>query len=507
MHEARFKIGCRTSIQTAGYSALENVYKEHWNLAGPEIHRDGDVLLRRASPTLCFERSPRRPLSPSAHRARNQDMARPERFELPTLCFEGRCSIQLSYGREATILREVNDGWKFRNRCGTIRPLMPEQPQPPKTSPPRVFAHSMLREIYEQPRAIRETIARNTVDGSILPAALQPIESALSVFKKIIIAASGSSRHAGLAGEIMLEDLAGVSVDVEYSSEYCYRSTHADHNPIVIVITQSGETADTIAAQREALHRGAKTVAISNVADTTIVREASAALLTYAGVEKSVPATKSFTAQLTILYLLALFLARKRGSMAPEVAASHLRSLLAVPAAIESALDAWNARAEECARKYQHVKSMMFLGRGAHYAIAREGALKLKEVSYVQAEGLPAGELRHGPNALVDDTLPIIVLATRDLSDPGSVLRYQKTLAILEYVKDRGGKAIAIATAGDREEVASLSDRVIAVPAASELLLPILEVVPLQLFAYHFAVLNGANVDNPRNLVKAVITE
>ena len=364
----------------------------------------------------------------------------------------------------------------------------------------------MLREIYEQPRAIRETIARNTANGAIFPTALQPIETALSAFKKIIIAASGSSRHAGLAGEIMLEDLAGVSVDVEYSSEYCYRSTHADHNPIVIVITQSGETADTIAALREASQRGAKTVAISNVADSTIAREASAALLTHAGVEQAVPATKSFTAQLTLLYLLSLYLARKRGGMAPEVAEGHLRSLLEVPAAIEECLDGWNARAEECARRFQHAKTLMFLGRGVHYAIAREGALKLKEISYVQAEGLPAGELRHGPNALVDDKLPIVVLATRDLFDPGSVLRYQKTLAILEYVKGRGGTAIAIATAGD-EDIASFADRVIHVPAASELLLPILEVVPLQLFAYHFAVLNGANVDNPRNLVKAVITE
>jgi len=400
----------------------------------------------------------------------------------------------------------MNGGWKFHIRCGTIRALMPDQPQPPKSNS-RVFAHSMLREIYEQPRAIRETISRNTADGAIFPAALQTIESALSVFRKIIIAASGSSRHAGLAGEIMLEDLAGVSVDVEYSSEYCYRSTHADHSPIVIVITQSGETSDTIAAQREALHRGAKTIAISNVADTTIVREASVALLTYAGVEKAVPATKSFTAELTILYLLALFLARKRAGMPLELASAHLRSLLEVPAAIANALDAWSAQAEECARKYQHVKSLMFLGRGVHYAIAREGALKLKEISYVQAEGLPAGELRHGPNALVDDKLPIIVLATRDVSDPGSVLRYQKTLAILEYVKSRGGKVIAIAIAEDQKEVARLADRVIAVPAASELLLPILEVVPLQLFAYHFGVLNGANVDNPRNLVKAVITE
>ncbi|MGA8223382.1 MAG: SIS domain-containing protein [Candidatus Acidiferrales bacterium] len=364
----------------------------------------------------------------------------------------------------------------------------------------------MLREIYEQPHAIRETVRENVQGDIIFPMALQPIENALFAFKKIIIAASGSSRHAGLAGEIMMEDLAGVAVDVEYSSEYCYRSTHAGADPIVVVITQSGETADTIAAQREALNRGAKTVAISNVAEATIAREASAALLTFAGLEKAVPATKSFTAQLTLLYLFALFLARKRGRMTSEVTRTHLHQLAEAPAAIEKSLAAWDARAAECARAFQHAKAFLFLGRGVHYAIAREGALKLKEISYVQAEGLPAGELRHGPNALVDDKLPIVVLATREAADPDSMLRYRKTLAILEYVKGRGGKAIAIATEGDRE-IAAVAEQVIFVPEAPELLLPILEVVPLQLFAYHFAVLNGCAVDHPRNLVKAVVTE
>jgi glutamine---fructose-6-phosphate transaminase (isomerizing) len=376
----------------------------------------------------------------------------------------------------------------------------------PKSAPRGLFAHAMVREIYEQPHAIRETVRENVQGDVIFPAALQPIENALFAFKKIIIAASGSSRHAGLAGEIMMEDLAGVAVDVEYSSEYCYRSTHAGADPIVVVITQSGETADTIAAQREALNRGAKTVAISNVAEATIAREASAALLTFAGIEKAVPATKSFTAQLTLLYLFALFLARKRGRMTSEVTRTHLNFLAEVPAGIEKFLPAWDAQAAECARRFQHAKAFLFLGRGVHYAIAREGALKLKEISYVQAEGLPAGELRHGPNALVDEKLPIVVLATREPSDPDSMLRYRKTLAILEYVKSRGGKAIAVATEGDGD-IASVADQVISVPAAPELLLPILEVVPLQLFAYHFAVLNGCDVDHPRNLVKAVVTE
>ena len=376
----------------------------------------------------------------------------------------------------------------------------------PKSAAPRSFAHFMLREIYEQPEAIRKTVEHNVAGDNIFTSTLQPIENALFAFKKIIIAASGSSRHAGLAGEIMMEDLAGVAVDVEYSSEYCYRSTHAGTDPIVVVITQSGETVDTIAAQREALNRGAKTVAISNVADATITREASAALETMAGVEKAVPATKSFTAQLTLLYLFALFIARKRGRMTSEVTRAHLDSLAELPASIEAALPAWDAHAQECARTFQRAKAFLFLGRGVHYAIAREGALKLKEISYVQAEGLPAGELRHGPNALVDEKLPIVVIATRDPADPDSMLRYQKTLAILEYIKKHGGKAIAIATEGDRE-IAALADKVISVPAAPELLLPILEVVPLQLFAYHFAVLNGCDVDHPRNLVKAVVTE
>jgi glucosamine--fructose-6-phosphate aminotransferase (isomerizing) len=374
------------------------------------------------------------------------------------------------------------------------------------STPPQPFSNYMLSEIYEQPQAIRETIRQNVHGDIIFPDSLRPIEKALFDFKKIIIAASGSSRNAGLAGEIMIEDLAGVAVDVEYASEYCYRSTHSDTNPIVVVITQSGETADTTAAQREALNRGAKTVAISNVADSTISREASAKLQTCAGVEKAVPATKSFTAQLTILYLLALFLSRQRGRMTSEVARAHVNALAEVPKAIEKSLAAWDAQAAGCARAFQHAKAFLFLGRGVHYALAREGALKLKEISYVQAEGLPAGELRHGPNALVDEKLPVIVLATRDTSDPDSVLRYQKTLLVLQYIKSRGGKSIAIATEGDRE-ILTLADRAIFVPPAPELLLPILEVVPLQLFAYHFAILNGCDVDRPRNLVKAVITE
>lgn len=365
---------------------------------------------------------------------------------------------------------------------------------------------AMLREIYEQPQALRETIRCNVEGKNIFAAAAPSIDCAFPRVGKIIIAASGSSRNAGLAGEIMIEDLAGIAVDVEYSSEYCLRSSHAGADSLVVLITQSGETADTIAAQREALRRGAKTVAISNVVESTIARESSASLITYAAPECAVPATKSFTAQLAILYLFALFLAQDGGRIDFEGVNNHLDRLARIPDEIERELSAWDSQTAKVARLVQDAKAFLFLGRGIHYAIAREGALKLKEVSYVQAEGMPTGELRHGPNAMVDEKLVVVALATGDASDSDSTLRYQKTLGVLEYVKGCGGRVIAIATEGD-SEVAQIADRVIFVPAAPELLLPVLEVVPLQLLAYHFATSNGCDVDHPRHLVKAVVRE
>src|SRR5246127_3946638 len=368
------------------------------------------------------------------------------------------------------------------------------------------FAHAMRREIYEQPDAIARTIDRHLQNDILFPGALQSIESALLTFEKLIIAASGSSRHAGLAGEIMIEDLSGVAVDVEYASEYCYRSTHAAVDPIVMVITQSGETADTLAAQREALTRGVKTIAISNMPDTTIVREAGAALITGAGPERSIPATKSFTTQATILEIMALFLARKRGRMTSEVTRSYLKRLQQLPEAIEKNLSLWDSLAEEFGKVHFKSEKFLYLGRGVHYAIAREGALKLKEISYAHAEGYPVGELKHGPNALVDENLPVVVLATCDHRDPDSVLRYRRTLEVMKEVRSRRGAVVTVATQGDKE-VAAITDHVFYVPPAPELLLPIVEVIPLQLFAYHVAVNKGYDVDHPRNLVKAVVTE
>src|SRR5579863_5901535 len=238
-----------------------------------------------------------------------------------------------------------------------------------KTEANNNHSHAMRREIYEQPTAIAKTIEKHLKNDIIFPGELHPIESALLRFEKLIIAASGSSRHAGLAGEIMIEDLSGVAVDVEYASEYCYRSTHAAVDPIVMVITQSGETADTTAAQREALTRGVKTIAISNVSPATIVREAGAALLTGAGPELSVPATKSFTTQVTILYLMALFFARRRGRMTSEVTRSYLQRLMKLPEAIEKNLATWDTLAEQFADKHFKAEKFLYLGRGVHYAI------------------------------------------------------------------------------------------------------------------------------------------
>jgi glucosamine--fructose-6-phosphate aminotransferase (isomerizing) len=374
------------------------------------------------------------------------------------------------------------------------------------TSPAGGFRHHMLREIYEQPDAVARTIGHHVNRDHIFPGELEPIEGVLQTFNRIIIAASGSSRHAGLAGEIMIEDLSDMAVDVEYASEYCYRSTHATADPIVMVITQSGETADTIAALRAAQARGARTVAISNVADSTIAREATVSLLSCAGPELSVPATKSFTTQLTVLFLFALFLAEKRRRITGDAVHQHLNQLQDLPRILREWIPSWDAQALACARQHSVERTFLYLGRGVHYAIAREGALKLKEISYIHGEGYPTGELKHGPNALVDAQSPVVVLATCDRNDSDSVLRHRKTLGVMEDIKKQGGRVIAIATDGDSEAL-QFADQAIFVAATTELLSPILEVVPLQLFAYHVAVLNGCDVDHPRNLVKAVTRE
>jgi glucosamine--fructose-6-phosphate aminotransferase (isomerizing) len=309
-----------------------------------------------------------------------------------------------------------------------------------------------------------------------------------------------------LAGEIMLEDLAGIPVDVEYASEYTYRSTHTLHNPGVLVISQSGETADTLAALREAKARGLATAAITNNAHSSMAIEANASLPTFAGIEKAIPATKSFTTQLAVLYSLALHLARFRGRMTQQVAEMHGRQLGEIPGLIQAALPGWQKQIEALTPQLANSSTLLYLGRGAHYAIAREGALKLKESAYLNAEGYPSGELKHGPNALVSDDAPLIMIATADAADPDSLLRYSKVLQLMKDMREQGARIIALATEGDRE-VSLYSDSCLFIPASNDLLSTIVEVVPLQLLAYTLAISRGIDVDRPRNLVKAVIEE
>jgi glucosamine--fructose-6-phosphate aminotransferase (isomerizing) len=368
------------------------------------------------------------------------------------------------------------------------------------------FPHAMLREIYEQPEALAATIEHYVPGGASTAKTFQPVVDAIGRRERLVIAASGSSRHAGLAGEIMLEDLAGIPVDVEYASEYTYRSTHTLHNPGVIVISQSGETADTLAALREAAARGLATVAITNNARSSMATEATASLPTFAGIEKAIPATKSFTTQLAVLYSLALHLARFRGRMTQQAAEVYGRQLQEIPWLIQTALPGWQKQIEALTPQLANSSTLLYLGRGPHYAIAREGALKLKESAYLNAEGYPSGELKHGPNALVSKEAPLIMIATSDASDPDSLLRYSKVLQLMKDMREQGARIVALATEGDKE-VPLYSDSCLFIPISNDLLSTILEVVPLQLLAYTLAISRGIDVDRPRNLVKAVVEE
>jgi glutamine---fructose-6-phosphate transaminase (isomerizing) len=369
------------------------------------------------------------------------------------------------------------------------------------------FKHFMLKEIYEQPRAVRDTaLGRVSQDtGHIFLDQMEISEAEFKAAQKINIIACGTSWHAGQAGKFMIESLARVPVEVDYASEWRYRNPIVDPDTITLVISQSGETADTIAAQREAKAKGSKTLAICNVVGSMITREAAGTIYTHAGPEIGVASTKAFTGQLTALYVFAMYLAQVRGMMAAEQAQAAMLELTRIPGKLESVL-AQNDACDELAKRYQKVHDFLFLGRGIHYPIALEGALKLKEISYIHAEGYPAGEMKHGPNALIDENLPVVVIATRDANNPGSMLRYEKTISNLKEVKARSGVVIALATEGD-EEIKEAADHVLHVPAAPEELSPILEIVPLQLLAYHIAVRRGCDVDQPRNLAKSVTVE
>jgi glucosamine--fructose-6-phosphate aminotransferase (isomerizing) len=371
----------------------------------------------------------------------------------------------------------------------------------------REFAHHMIKEIFEQPQGLHDTIApRISLPDGVVQLNEVPIRrEELRALQRINIVASGTSRHAGMAGQYMIEELAGIPVDVDYASEFEYRNPMIGRSELTIVITQSGETADTGAAQREAKARGSRTVAISNVAGTTIAREADGVIYTLAGPEISIASTKAFTAQMAALFLFALYLGQARESLPKERLAHYIRELLDLPAKVKIALHCVD-QCERIAEAFHKVDDFLFLGRAIHYPIAMDGALKLKEVSYVHAEGYPTGETKHGPNALIDENLPVVIIATRDPEDPGSMLRFEKTLGNIAGFKKQSSQVIALASEGDKE-VARMADHTIYIPTAPELLSPILEIIPLQMFAYYMAVKRGLDVDRPRNLVKSVTLE
>src|SRR5213595_3015838 len=369
------------------------------------------------------------------------------------------------------------------------------------------YKHFMLKEIFEQPRAVRDTtlgrVGQET--GRVFLDEMDISPKHFREFRQVKIIACGTSWHAALAGKFMIEKLARLPVEVDYGSEFRYRDPIVSNDTLTVVISQSGETADTLAAQREAKLKGSKTLAICNVVGSMVTREAAGTIITHAGPEIGVASTKAFTAQLTALYLFALYLAQLRGTMSAEEANAAVQELTRIPGKLELLLT-HEEDCEDLAKEYVRSQDFLFLGRGIHYPIALEGALKLKEISYIHAEGYPAGEMKHGPNALIDENLPVVIIATRDVNSPASMTRYEKTISNLKEVKARSGVVIALGTEGD-EEIKEAADHVIYIPPAPETLLSILEILPMQLLAYHIAVRRGSDVDQPRNLAKSVTVE
>ncbi len=370
------------------------------------------------------------------------------------------------------------------------------------------YKHFMLKEIFEQPRAVRDTMLGRVgqESGRIFLDEMDIAPQAFREFENIKIVACGTAWHAALAGKFMIEKLARIPVEVDYGSEFRYRDPIVSDKTLTVVISQSGETADTLAAQREAKQKGSKTLAICNVVGSMVTREAAGSLMTHAGPEIGVAATKTFTSQLTAVFILAAYLGQVRETLTPDQSRDLVQELIRLPGKLETVLSR-DAVYDELVKKLFRAEDFLYLGRGVHFPIALEGALKLKEISYIHAEGYPAGEMKHGPNALIDENLPVVVLCTRDRKSDASRLRYEKTLSNIQEVKARSGIVIAVVCDDDQEEVSKLADHVIVIPHSDELLLPILEVVPLQLLAYHIAVRLGCDVDQPRNLAKSVTVE
>jgi glucosamine--fructose-6-phosphate aminotransferase (isomerizing) len=426
--------------------------------------------------------------------------------DVPGILHYTRDMYFLQDGEVATL---TTSGITLTDFAGAAKTLVPQRiTWDPIQAEKAGYKHFMLKEINEQPRAVRDTtLGRVSLDtGKVFLPDMKITPEEFRAITGITIAACGTSWHAGLAGKFMIERLARLPVDVDYASEYRYRDPIPNPLELGLLITQSGETADTIAAQHELIAKGSKTLAICNVVGAAVTRLAQGTITTNAGPEIGVASTKAFTAQLTALFTLALYLAQVRETISPAESLHLVTELSLIPGKIETILRSVDDQCCDLAKSFSTARDFLFLGRGIHYPIALEGALKLKEISYIHAEGYPAGEMKHGPNALIDETLPCVCIATQDPNDPSSVLKYEKTLSNIQEVTARSGRVIAIAVEGD-EHIAQLVEHVIYIPAAHELLLPILEVVPLQLLAYHIAVRRGCDVDQPRNLAKSVTVE
>jgi len=370
----------------------------------------------------------------------------------------------------------------------------------PKMAEKGGYRHFMLKEIFEQPRAIADTIRGRVLHekGGVNLKEFLLSNKELKGFKKIFLVACGTSWHAALVGRYMIEDMARVPCEVDIASEFRYRRPIIPDNSLVIVITQSGETADTLAAQREARRQGAKVLSIFNVVGSTSSREADAVFYTHSGPEIGVASTKAFTAQLVALYLFSIALARSRSMLGAEDTRELFNELLSLPEKVEKALGL-NNYVKKIARRFYKVRDFLYLGRGINYPIALEGALKLKEISYIHAEGYPAGEMKHGPIALIDDNVPVLTIVPEDEL-------YEKMLSNIEEVRSRGGRVIAVTTEGN-SRIADLASWTIFLPGSNQYLMPVIFSIPMHLLAYHIAVLRKCNVDQPRNLAKSVTVE
>jgi glucosamine--fructose-6-phosphate aminotransferase (isomerizing) len=363
------------------------------------------------------------------------------------------------------------------------------------------YKHFMLKEIFEQPWAVKETVfGRASVEtGKVFLQEIEIPDAALRDIERVVILACGTSWHSALVGKFLIESLARLPVDVDYGSEYRYRDPIVSKHTLAVVITQSGETADTLAALREAKKKGARSISICNVVGSMATRETEGTVYTHAGPEIGVASTKAFTSQLVALHLLAVYLGQIRGTLSPDAARPHLEALTQLPLLLEQALKC-EPLTEEIAKRFYQRSDFLYLGRGINYPIALEGALKLKEISYIHAEGYPAGEMKHGPIALIDEKMPIVTIAPRDHV-------FEKMIGNVQEAKARGGAVVALTTPGGealQELLDPAEDFLLTVPEAHPLLAPVLMVVPLQLLAYHIAVRRGCDVDQPRNLAKSV---